>query len=698
MKPIAFLLLPLLAQAADYPQWRGPQRDGYSPETGLMKQWPQGGPKMAWRAAGLGSGYGAPAVAGSRLFLIANEGNEHEYLRALSAADGKLLWSVRLGRVGNPDQQPSYPGARSTPSVDGDLVYAMSSDGELVCVEAASGKERWRKSARNDFGGRPHKWAYAESPLIDGGKIIMTPGGADATMVALDKKTGAVVWKSAVPGGPAPGYASAIVVNAAGRRQYVQFLENGVIGVDADSGKFLWLYKETSKGPANIPTPVGHGDYVYSTARSMSAGGLVQLKPVAGGVEANQVYFERGLPSAIGGSVVVNGVNYGASGSDLVASDLVTGKVLWTNPSVGAASVVYADGHLYVYGEDGDVALVEATPEAYREKGRFTPPGHPEHPRGAREKSWAYPVVANGRLYLRDLDVLWAYDIKTGAAAANPAAGAASVPPAPPAHWTDGYVMANGIRLHYWRTGGNKPPMVMAHGSSDDGLCWTNFAKEFEDRYDIILFDARGHGLSDPPSPGDPPYAQAEDLAALIRELKLDKPIVIGHSMGSSSAAWFAARHPDVARAIVLEDPGLLPRPAMAAPATQADRDKRVAEVIARNNTPFQDLVDRCMKNSPLWGLSECQFWAPSKRRHHPVTALTGFGGRPPMAEIFSQVTVPVLIIKAGAPPDVRKQNEEVAAKLAKGKIVHIDGAGHNVRRERKQQTVDALNAFLKGL
>jgi outer membrane protein assembly factor BamB len=138
------------------------------------------------------------------------------------------------------------------------------------------------------------------------------------------------------------------------------------------------------------------------------------LKPVAGGVEAQQVYFERGLPSTIGGSVIVDGINYGTSGNDLVASELATGKVLWTNPSVGAASVVYAEGHLYVYGEDGDVALVEATPEAYREKGRFTPPGHPAHPRGARERSWAYPVVANGRLYVRDLDVMWAYDVKAG--------------------------------------------------------------------------------------------------------------------------------------------------------------------------------------------------------------------------------------------------------------------------------------------
>jgi outer membrane protein assembly factor BamB len=413
MKPlIPLVILASLASATDYPQWRGPNRDGHSAETGLLKQWPKEGPKLLWKVTGVGSGYAAPVVSGARLFVIANEGMENEFLRALSVEDGKVLWSARLGGVGNPDQQPSYPAARSTPAVDGNLVYAMSSDGDIVCANAATGVIHWRKSSRKDFGGKPHKWAYAESPLVDGDKVVVTPGGPDATMVALNKRTGEPVWKAQLPGGPAPGYASAIIASAAGRKQYVQFMENGVAGVDAATGKHLWSYAETSKGPANIPTPLASGDLVYSTARSMSAGGLVRLKPAGDGVAVEQVYFERGLPSAIGGAVLVDGILYGASGSDLVAADFATGKLRWSNASVGAGAIVHADGHLYVYGEDGDVALVEAAPEAYREKGRFTPPGHPAHPRGAREKSWAYPVVANGKLYLRDIDVIWAYDVR----------------------------------------------------------------------------------------------------------------------------------------------------------------------------------------------------------------------------------------------------------------------------------------------
>ena len=276
-------------------------------------------------------------------------------------------------------------------------------------------------------------------------------------------------------------------------------------------------------------------------------------------------------------------------------------------------------------------------------------------------------------------------------ALATPAAAG----PQPPAGWTDGYVMANGIRIHYWRSGGNRPPMVMAHGSSDDGLCWTNLAKEIQDSYDIIMFDARGHGLSDPPTPSDPADVQVEDLAALIRALKLERPILMGHSMGSASVAQFAARYPDVPRAVILEDPALV-RPAT--PATGAATptvEQRQATILARNNMSEQELVAGCMKNSPKWGQSECEFWAPSKRRHHPGTAAIGTGARPPMTELFVKITAPTLILKADAQGDLRKQNEDVAAKLPKGKIVHIEGAGHNVRRENKTQTLEVLRAFL---
>ena len=276
---------------------------------------------------------------------------------------------------------------------------------------------------------------------------------------------------------------------------------------------------------------------------------------------------------------------------------------------------------------------------------------------------------------------------------------AASFLGAAPAGWTEGYVLTNGIRLHYWRTGGaGKPALVMAHGSSDDGLCWTNLAKELTGLYDIILFDARGHGLSDPPKAGDPADAQVEDLAGLIRELKLDKPILMGHSMGSSSVAWFAAKYPDVPRAVVLEDPGLVRRPGVGPAANMAPPEKRRADTLARNNTSFEALVEGCMKGSPKWGRAECEIWAPSKMRHHPDTALVSMANRPAMKELFTKITVPTLILKADAEGELRQENEAVTAVLAKGKIVHIKGAGHNVRRENKTQTLEVLSAFLADL
>jgi pimeloyl-ACP methyl ester carboxylesterase len=268
--------------------------------------------------------------------------------------------------------------------------------------------------------------------------------------------------------------------------------------------------------------------------------------------------------------------------------------------------------------------------------------------------------------------------------------------PQPPAGWSDGYVLANGIRIHYWRTGGNKPPLVLAHGSSDDGLCWTNLAKEFQNDFDIIMFDARGHGLSDPPAASDAPDVQVEDLAGLIRELKLERPILMGHSMGSASVANFAAKYPDVPRAVILEDPALV-RPATPPASSQTTPESRRANILTRNNTSEQELVEGCMKNSPKWGRSECEFWAPSKRRHHPDTALISTARRPPMSELFPKIIAPTLILKADADDALKKQNEQVTALLKSGKIVHIKGAGHNVRREGKEETIQVLKAFLSG-
>ena len=406
----------MAGSTSDWPQWRGPERSGASKAGGLLKQWPAGGPKLLWQVNDIGDGYSTPAVAGTRIYLMSNRGMENEFVQALSTRDGKPVWTTRVGNVGNPNQNPPYAKARSTPTVDGDFVYALGSDGDLACLEVGSGRIRWQKNIRKEFGGQPGEWAYAESPLVDGDLVVVTPGGAQATMAALNKKTGAVIWKSAVPGGDPAGYASAVVVQGGGRKQYVQLLSKGLVGVDAGTGQFLWRYKEVAKGPAQYFTPVTRGGHVYCGALGVG-GGLLRFKPDGGGVAAEQVYFERGLPNGIGGAVVVGENLYGTeAGQKLVAADFTTGKVKWKADGFGWASVAYADGLLYLHLVNGDFVLVEATPEAFREKGRFTPPNQPKHKQvGAfPEMAFAYPVIANGRLYIRDLGTLWAYDIKAG--------------------------------------------------------------------------------------------------------------------------------------------------------------------------------------------------------------------------------------------------------------------------------------------
>jgi len=256
-------LLLATARADDWPQWRGPQRNGISKETGLLKSWPKDGPKLLWQARDIGSGFSTPAVVGDRLYFISNTGLQDEQVMTVSAKDGKPGWAVRIGKVGKPNQQPAYPAARSTPTVDGDVLYALGSDGDLVCLETATGKQVWHKNLQSDFGGKSGVWAYAESPLIDGDALVCTPGGATATLVKLNKKNGEVIWKSAVPGGDEAGYASITTMEVGGVKQYVQFLQKGLVGVDANTGKFLWRYEKTANGSAaNIPSPTVADEYV----------------------------------------------------------------------------------------------------------------------------------------------------------------------------------------------------------------------------------------------------------------------------------------------------------------------------------------------------------------------------------------------------------------------------------------------------
>jgi outer membrane protein assembly factor BamB len=332
---------------------------------------------------------------------------DEEFVMAFDIRDGNKLWSTKVGAVGANDG-PQYPGPRSTPTAEADAVYTLGSDGDLVGVEAATGKMRWHLNLGKDFEGRRDVWAYAESPLIDGDVLICTPGGDKATMVSLHKQDGSVIWKAQVPTGNFAGYASPIVAQVGNIKQYVQFLGGGVVGIAARDGRFLWRYHR-NVGGQNCATPIVHDGYVFTSASGMgSAGGDALLRLTAQGdeVEAKEVYRLRGMTNHHGGVIRIGDYLYGTGGAALVCLEFKTGKVVWKERGVGKGSIMAADGHLYVRGQNGAVALVEATPEGYKETGRLQQPDRSRFP------TFPHPVVAGGRLYLRDEDALFCYDIK----------------------------------------------------------------------------------------------------------------------------------------------------------------------------------------------------------------------------------------------------------------------------------------------
>jgi outer membrane protein assembly factor BamB len=400
-------LLAGTAVGADWPQWRGPDRSGISTETGLLKQWPKDGPPLLWKATDVGNGYSTPSVADGHVYLLSNRGDK-EHAIALDAKTGKQVWTTPIGKVGK-NTGPQYPGTRSTPTVDGDRLYCLSSDGDLVCLERALGKERWRKNLRTDFGGVPGMWAYSESPLIDGDVLVCTPGGNTAALAALNKMTGEPIWKTSIPAGDKAAYASVIIAHAGDIKLYVQFLHKGLVGIDAATGKLLWRYEKTKDVAANIPTPIFHDGYVFSSA-GRTGGGLIKLATDKNGVSFVPVYYVQAMANGIGGTVLVGDFLYGTNATSLVCLEFATGKVKWKERSVAPGAVCYADGHVYLRGEKGDVVLVEATPDGYKEKGRFKQPDHGKIP------AWPHPVIANGCLYLRDQGFVFCYDIKDKAA------------------------------------------------------------------------------------------------------------------------------------------------------------------------------------------------------------------------------------------------------------------------------------------
>lgn len=369
-----------------------------------MKQWPAEGPPLVWVARDLGGGYSTPSIAGGRIYGMSYRGDD-EVVWALRESDGKEIWSTRIATA---NRRIGYPeGSRSTPTVDGNRLYVLGVSGDLACLDATSGRILWQKNLATDFGGKMPSWGYSESPLVDGDRVIATPGRGQATLVALNKTNGAVIWQAQVPEGDEAHYASAVVGVVGGVRQYVQFLRGGVVGIRASDGAFLWRYNSPANKTANCATPIFFDGYVFAASAYNTGGGLAQI--VGGGdrFSANEVYFTPEMKNHHGGVVLVNGYLYGANDpKGLTCLEARTGRMMWSSREAGKGSVTYADGCLYFRNENGPMILCAASPQGYQELGRF------QQPNRSGKKTWPHPVIANGKLYLRDQDVLLCYDIK----------------------------------------------------------------------------------------------------------------------------------------------------------------------------------------------------------------------------------------------------------------------------------------------
>ena len=381
----------------DWPCWRGANRDGISKETGLLKSWPAEGPKLLWTAKGLGEGFATPSVAGKLIYCMGNR-NGQEWVMALDrTAEGREVWATPLGTVRHGGG--GYPGPRSTPTVDGKQVYALGLNGDLVCLDAATGKLTWNHNLVSEFGGKVPSWGYSESVLVDGPWVLCTPGGDQATLTALLKTTGRPVWGAKI--GDNPGYSSIMPAQIGGVKQYVQFLSSGVVGVNARDGRPIWKYTNPANGTANISTPVIFGSSVFAASGYGTGGGLFEISRTG----TKEAYFTKDMKNHHGGMVLLNGYLYGANESILTCLDIKTGTMQWNSRNPGKCSLVYADGMVNDRSEQGPITLVEATPKSYNEAGRF------EQPQRSNREAWAHPVVCQGRLYLRDQDILHCYDI-----------------------------------------------------------------------------------------------------------------------------------------------------------------------------------------------------------------------------------------------------------------------------------------------
>lgn len=408
---ILALAVPLWAE--DWPTFRGPQRTGVSTETGLLQEWPADGPQLLWKAEGVGRGYSSLAILDGRIFTLGDSltaEDKDEYLLAYDQKTGEQIWKTKTGGPWTSGQS-SWQSSRSTPSTDGEVVYVITPYGILFACDFVTGKELWQKNLKEEFqGNKGDGWGYSESPLIDGDRLICTPGGTSATVVALDKKSGDVIWKAAQTDNRGAGHASVVITEIGGVRVYVQLTASGAIGIRATDGAVLWTYA-IDRTTAVCPTPIIKGDLVFIAAGYKRGGALLRQKPAADGkIDVEEIYpMKTTLANKHGGVVRIGDYLYGDSDDAGVpyCAELMTGEIKWKARASGKNSAAFsaADGCLYIHFADGTMVLAKADPEGYKEVGSFRIPGTGERP------SWSHPVISDGKLYLRENGQILCYDV-----------------------------------------------------------------------------------------------------------------------------------------------------------------------------------------------------------------------------------------------------------------------------------------------
>lgn len=415
---VALLALATVALAADWPQFRGPARDGKSAETGLLKTWPEGGPAKVWETPGIGDGFASMSVVGGKVYTSGIINGDMTVSALDGAEKGKILWQKVIDKATGGNQ---HPGSRSTPTIDGDRLYFLSDAGTLICLKAADGSEVWKLDLMAKYQAKRPTWSLAESPLVDGDRLLVTPGGKTASMVALDKMTGKEVWaakpviatwinkktKKEESGPDGAAYASIVMHKIGGVRQAVGFLAKSVFAVNADSGEVLWSQPHETSYDVNATSVLFDGqELIYAVSGYGTGGEGLRLTVKDGKVSVEKVWTDKNLDDQFGGVVLVDGKIYGTGHNKakwLTALNMADGKKLYTVPCVGQSSVMWADGRLYVQGHDGDVALVD--PAEGKTTGQFKIEGN-------KTKMWAHPVVADGKLYIRHDATISVYDVK----------------------------------------------------------------------------------------------------------------------------------------------------------------------------------------------------------------------------------------------------------------------------------------------